>query len=136
MPTIHEINCDHCGFQISEWNTIYAIDANGEQVECGFGYFNDPEKVTGLPLLDAFQQGRIGHHLQCVCLKCFCQFTIDFPHEPCRWQIAWIAANTTPEICPCCGSSVVTLGRDMIGKECPVCREGAIDRRRPIMHVC
>ena len=98
---------------------MYAVDAHGKRHVCPHpSEFETVFRVTGLSYSDADAAGRIGYTEHCVCLACLAQIDLDTKRDELT--------------CDKCSSTDVIAANDMVGKACPNCSNGTIERSSPI----
>src|SRR5687767_9758746 len=117
MPEICRFICEECGFSAATgWGTImYAVTAGGERVTCPHpGDFVLAQKITGLPWEDSYRLGRTGVFTDCVCLECHSCLRLDWKRDPRR--------------CEECGSLRVVRAVALVGRACPRCGIGTVQR--------
>lgn len=121
MPPIEYYGCTDCDFSLpTGWGGyMYAVDDHGKRQVCPHPLeFETVFRVTGLSFSDADAVGRIGHIEHCVCLTCLAQFDLDTERDEL--------------VCEKCSSANVITANDLVGKPCPSCSKGTIERSSPI----
>ncbi len=121
MPPIERYGCDKCEFALptGSGRYTYAVDDSGQRIVCPHpGEMRTLRKVTGLSYGEARAAGRLGYADFCVCLNCLAQCDLDLDRDPRQ--------------CAKCGSTDVRTANEMIGRECPQCHSGTIERSSPI----
>lgn len=120
MPEIYDYECDACGFSLpSGWGDyMYVVNNRGKRVVCPHpSEFETVKRVTGHDLFDPnTPRGTImiGTNSHCLCTACLSKFDLD--------------VNVDERKCPKCGSEKVYTEEEMVGKECPRCRKGIIEK--------
>lgn len=121
MPEINRFTCGRCDFALpGGWGGYcYVSTAGGERVVCPHPCEAETvAEVTGMSYGDAMAAGRVGFNSDCVCLDCLHQFNLDLKRDARR--------------CPDCASERVCATLELVGKPCPKCNDGIIERGSPI----
>ena len=120
MPEIYDYECNACGFSLpSGWGGyMYVVNNRGKRITCTHPReFTTVEKVTGYSLFDPnIPKGWIifGFNSHCLCTICLSKFDLDL--------------NVDERKCLKCGSEEVYTENEMVGKECPRCHKGFIEK--------
>ena len=120
MPEIYAYECDACGFSLPcGWGgCMYVVNNQGERIACPHpGEFRMVKMITGYSPFDpSVPKGAIitGFNSHCVCPACLSKFDLDVDQDERR--------------CPECGSGEIYTEEEMIGKECPRCHKGIIEK--------
>jgi len=116
---LYRNGCNECDFKFPLMlGYLYAIDDQEERHPCMHpGEDMAILRYTGLSYKEAEAAGRVGSMKHCVCTECIMQFDLD--------------PDRDPVVCPKCSSNAVELAVNLIGKKCPSCRKGKIERSSP-----
>ena len=117
MPEINRFNCNRCEFALpSGWGSYtYAVDDRGMRIYCphpGEGWAI--RQVTGMSYGEAYDAGRTGRADYAVCIDCLTQLSLDLKRDERR--------------CAKCGSGRVSTVHELVGKACPQCKVGTVER--------
>ena len=130
MPNIDSFKCDNCDFTLpSGWDGYtYVKDNSGKKIICPHPGESDTiaevlglddNDIGGFPWLppqdEAMQKllmEKTGFNSHCVCLNCLNKFDLDVMKEE--------------RICPECNLKTVKTELEMVGQQCPKCKEGTI----------
>jgi DNA-directed RNA polymerase subunit RPC12/RpoP len=115
MPPIFAFRCNKCGFDFPPgWGgRFYIIDHDGKRVMPGHpGEFRAVDAILGKNPPPGMREARTGFNSDCLCLDCLHQFQMDT-----KWD---------ERVCPECNSVEIMTTRELIGKNCPRCKEGII----------
>jgi len=115
MPPIYRFKCNNCGFRLpSGWGSyMYLEDANGIRHICPHpNERRTLERLLSKMRPQELKRSRSGFNSSCLCLDCLHQFDIDLERDKKR--------------CPICCSDNIRTELDLVGKQCPKCKEGSI----------
>lgn len=97
---------------------MYVVNDQGKRMACPHpSEFETIKEVTGYSLFDPnIPKGAIiiGFNSDCLCPACLNKFDLDVTKDERK--------------CPKCGSGEVHTSEEMVGKECPRCHKGIIEK--------
>lgn len=133
---------EHLEKEIRELKEIEKELRNREKIriECIHpGEEDTVEQMLGRNATPEMRKERTGFNSYCMCLGCLHQFEADLRDEKINeWRLWYgypsfeVGFRGTPTLkderkCPRCGSSNVKTVFELIGKQCPKCKEGTIE---------
>ena len=117
MPRLYRFECDKCGYSLppGEGGYMYVTDQSGNRIAC----LHPSEDsmvfaVLGENATTQLIKERTGRNSHCVCMDCLAEFDLDVQRD----VIA----------CPSCESPRASTVIELIGKSCPKCKGGTIQR--------
>jgi len=139
MPPINDYKCSKCGFTLPMgWGYgFYVEDEQGKRIICPHPVERQSvEKVLGRNPSPELLNKRTGFNSDCLCLDCLHQFEADLgafrgywsPYEfyLTEYQPGPKQAKDRRE-CPKCHSRNFKTELEMVGQNCPRCKDGVIE---------
>lgn len=110
--------CAACGYELpSGWGAVlYVTKDSGQRIVCPHPLEHETIlRETGMTYEQAAASDRLGYLTQCVCIACQRQFALDLGRDEMK--------------CVSCSSTDVRTAAELIGHQCPRCRNGIIQDR-------
>jgi len=141
MPRINEYRCSKCDLSLPKgWGyQFYVENDEGKRIPCFHPRERyDVKQVLGerASLLEVVRE-RTGFNSHCTCLDCLHQFEADLGESGWSPYEGYID-DYKPRLkqgkdkreCPKCKSKSVKTELEMVGEQCPKCKEGIIEEIR------